>query len=264
MSNAELLVDELLSNVATIDGGPSTSANDRSRVDKLVLALSDLRSEEDHLSDPKLFDNYSVAYTSSSPEQARVGSAPAGGRFRGRIGRLLFLNRGIFQHIYSPNTVVNLVAFKLLGVLQGAVGLKGTLTPLASDENFGANGVQVDFEPPRISLGRLVFQFGPRSIVKLKTTYLDDRVRIGIGSRGSLFVFTKGEAAHSTVAQEWKLLFSSEASGRRLIPIFALPAALVTLFCASAFSPIAGLLSFGVLAAVAQNLKVTYGGTPMD
>lgn len=36
---------------------------------------------------------------------------------------------------------------------------------------------------------------GPPSSVQLSTTYLDDKVRLGKGSRGSLFVFARGGAA---------------------------------------------------------------------
>jgi hypothetical protein len=36
---------------------------------------------------------------------------------------------------------------------------------------------------------------GPPSSVQLTTTYLDERIRLGKGSRGSLFVFTRGGAA---------------------------------------------------------------------
>ena len=36
---------------------------------------------------------------------------------------------------------------------------------------------------------------GPPSSVQLTTTYLDERVRLGKGSRGSLFVFTRGGQA---------------------------------------------------------------------
>jgi hypothetical protein len=36
---------------------------------------------------------------------------------------------------------------------------------------------------------------GPPSSVQLSTPYLDERVRLGKGSRGSLFVFTRGGAA---------------------------------------------------------------------
>lgn len=42
---------------------------------------------------------------------------------------------------------------------------------------------------------RFHFRIGPPSSVQLATTYLDEEVRLGQGSRGSLFVFTRGGAA---------------------------------------------------------------------
>ena len=46
--------------------------------------------------------------------------------------------------------------------------------------------IQVVFEPPELRLGALEFQYGGESEVKLEITYIDDRVRLGKGSRGSL------------------------------------------------------------------------------
>lgn len=40
-------------------------------------------------------------------------------------------------------------------------------------------------------------RFGPSSSVILTTTWLDDRVRLGRGSRGSRFVFLRGGYARS-------------------------------------------------------------------
>ena len=56
---------------------------------------------------------------------------------------------------------------------------------------YGA--LQVSFEPPRVSLpGGISLAVGPSSSVVLSTTYLDERVRLGKGGRGSSFVFTRG------------------------------------------------------------------------
>lgn len=41
----------------------------------------------------------------------------------------------------------------------------------------------------------IIIAAGPPSSVELQTQYLDERVRLGKGSRGSLFVFTRGGAA---------------------------------------------------------------------
>ena len=55
---------------------------------------------------------------------------------------------------------------------------------------------QVLFQPPRITLGRDInVPIGPKSSVVLTTTYLTPTFRLGKGSRGSLFVFTKGGPA---------------------------------------------------------------------
>ena len=56
--------------------------------------------------------------------------------------------------------------------------------------------LQVFFDPPVLSLpAGIHIRIGPPSTVVLKTTFVDERVRLGKGSRGSLFVFTRGAAA---------------------------------------------------------------------
>jgi hypothetical protein len=40
-------------------------------------------------------------------------------------------------------------------------------------------------------------RIGPESSVVLTTTYLDERVRLGKGSRGSRFIFVRGGEAES-------------------------------------------------------------------
>lgn len=255
-------MDELLERLSTTDGGPSTGPDVRAAVDGVILDLCASGRGQTPLADPRLFDRYCVSYTSPGPGQGRRG-APAGGRFRSRIGRALFRSRGLFQHVFHPNCVVNLVAFKLFGLVDGAVGLRGRLTPLGDGGHFGPNGVRVDFEPPRISLAGVVFQFARRSSVQIRTPYLDDRVRIGIGSRGSLFVFTKGGAAASTAAQEWEVLFSDDARGRKLIPAAAIPAAIVGLLaCAALLPPPLAVLAVLCTAALGRQSRVKYTGRP--
>eukprot|EP00798_Chlamydomonas_sp_ICE-L_P001374 gene1374-32739_t len=82
--------------------------------------------------------------------------------------------------------------FEALGILDGAVGLRGVIEPVGDDNAT----VKVLFDPPVLTLkDSLHLRIGPPSSVQLTTTYLDDRVRIGKGSRGSLFVFTRGGLA---------------------------------------------------------------------
>lgn len=51
--------------------------------------------------------------------------------------------------------------------------------------------IKVVFEPPELKIGSLGFQFGGESEVQLEITYIDDKLRLGKGSRGSLFVFQR-------------------------------------------------------------------------
>jgi hypothetical protein len=70
----------------------------------------------------------------------------------------------------------------------------------AENEKYAGDGmtVRARFESPRITLGGLPsFSVGPKSSVVLSTTYLDEDVRLGKGSRGSLFVFARKSAAQA-------------------------------------------------------------------
>lgn len=60
--------------------------------------------------------------------------------------------------------------------------------------------LQVLFEKPELCLGGLSVRIGPPSSVILKTSYLDEAVRLGKGSRGSKFVFVRGGEAESAGA----------------------------------------------------------------
>lgn len=51
--------------------------------------------------------------------------------------------------------------------------------------------IQVVFEPPELKVGGLEFRYGGQSEVKLQITYIDEKIRLGLGSRGSLFVFKR-------------------------------------------------------------------------
>lgn len=92
-------------------------------------------------------------------------------------------NRLCFFHLLQPNFSSSSVHPPF-----PTDGLCGIVKALAS--------AQVKFQPPRLTLSGLIdLPIGPQSSVVLTTTYLTPTVRLGKGSRGSLFVFTKGGAA---------------------------------------------------------------------
>lgn len=208
------LVDELLTSVRDTDRGVDMSSTRRARVETLIKRLGESACGEMLLDKPSLFGRYAVMYSSTSGDS---GSPAAGGRFRTRWGRLFFGTRGLFQHVLRPDVVVNMVCFSLLGLLDGCVTLKGRFKVL-DEEVIGRNGVQVEFERPRLALGKLVFEYGPKSSVKLVTTYLDERVRLGRGSRGGLFLFER-EKVEGGMADEWNYIYNTKPLPTVLLPL---------------------------------------------
>ena len=186
-------VEELTRLIENTDSGASVSAAKRGEIDTIIESLIETgNAQSDALDDEAIFGNYAVSYTSPGADQ---NGAPAGGRFRGRLGRLLFRTNGLYQLIAKPDVCCNLVRFKLFGLLPGCVSLKGSFSKIKEQT------VEVLFKQPTLTLCGLTLGFGPKSKVELVTPFLDRErgVRIGKGSRGSLFVFIKGEEADSDV-----------------------------------------------------------------
>jgi len=177
---------QLLREVESTDNLAPVGKEKRKQIDKLINELIETTANEDPLDNPDIFSNYNVAYT--SPGDGQKG-APAGGRYRSRLGRLLFRTTGLYQMIDRPNLAKNLVTFALFGLFPGSIALVGKF------EKVNPKTVRVFFEKPKLTLFGKTFNFGPTSSVVLWTPYLSGNLRIGKGSLGSLFVFTKGGKA---------------------------------------------------------------------
>lgn len=186
-------VRELLRLVADSDGGARMDAETRGTVDGMIGELETVGSDASVTApndDARVFGYYDVSYVSVGDKQT---GNPAGGRFRSPLGKFLFKTIGLEQNLFAPNKIENRVAFTLLGCLPGEVTLEGTFAP--AGETDDGRTVKASFDPPGISVaGGPKLRIGPKSSVVLSTTYLDDHVRLGKGSRGSLFVFTKKSA----------------------------------------------------------------------
>ena len=76
------------------------------RIKTLIDKLESVGAEQapQPLQNPAIFGNYEVAFSAAGARQ--VGQ-PAGGRFRGALGRSLFQTTGLFQHVLSPNCVAS-------------------------------------------------------------------------------------------------------------------------------------------------------------
>eukprot|EP00850_Spirogloea_muscicola_P007648 SM000039S14478 [mRNA] locus=s39:348514:349899:- [translate_table: standard] len=173
------LIDELLTLVAGTDRGAATSPTVRERAAALIEELERCGMPEP-LQSPLIFGEWDVVYTSSP--------TAAGGGYRSAAGRLLLRFHELVQGIAPPDRVTNRVSFAVLGLLQCAVVLQGKF------EGEDSRWVKVDFEPPQLTLGPLHFTYARTSTVRLSTTYLDERLRLGRGSRGSVFVFARRPA----------------------------------------------------------------------
>ncbi len=98
--------------------------------------------------------------------------------------------QGITQIIDKPNGVVeNMAEFQLLGSIPGMLNITGTCAPAAEDA--GAVQVDVVFLACEIKVGGVSVTLplewaSPKGWVR--TTYLDEEMRIGRGDKGSVFV----------------------------------------------------------------------------
>jgi hypothetical protein len=193
-AKANLLVDELLGLIKNTDSGENISNERRLRANDIIRQLHIIGSAQElrPLNNPLIYGNYNVEYVSQGNAQA---GAPAGGRFRSGIGKILFRTTRLCQSVLLPDVVTNKIEALLFGFLPIAVGLRGYLVSIPEQEGGPNNQdcVKVFFDPPELTLpGGISTRIGPPSSVVLTTTYLDERVRLGKGSRGSLFVFTRG------------------------------------------------------------------------
>ncbi|ERN12488.1 probable plastid-lipid-associated protein 8, chloroplastic [Amborella trichopoda] len=168
------LVDSILSKVVNTDRGVMLAKDDHKNVAELAQKLGEFCVSQP-VKNPLIFGEWDVVYCSNP-------TSPGGG-YRSAIGRLIFKTEEMVQTVKAPDYVYNKVTFSIFGFLNGEVSLKGKL--IALDDKW----IQVIFEPPQLKVGALEFEYGGESEVKLKITYIDEKVRLGKGSRGSLFVF---------------------------------------------------------------------------
>ncbi|GAB2286357.1 Probable plastid-lipid-associated protein 8, chloroplastic [Dionaea muscipula] len=170
------LVPSILSKVSRTDGGVQLTEDEHKEVACIAEELQKYCVDEP-VKCPLIFGEWDVVYCSrpTSP----------GGLYRSTLGRVFLQTKEMVQILEAPDTVRNKVLFSALGFLDGEVSLKGKLKVL--DERW----VQVVFEPPEVKVGALEFQYGGESEVKLQITYIDEKIRLGKGSRGSLFVFQR-------------------------------------------------------------------------
>ncbi|XP_026454255.1 probable plastid-lipid-associated protein 8, chloroplastic [Papaver somniferum] len=172
----EDLVASILSKVTGTDRGVSLTKEGHKEVAEVAQKLQKYCVDEP-VKCPLIFGEWDVLYCS-------VPTSPGGG-YRSALGRVFFKTKQMIQVVEAPACVKNKVSFSLFGFIDGEVSLKGALNVL--DEKW----IQVIFEPPELKVGGFNFTYGGESEVKLEISYVDEKIRLGKGSRGSLFVFLR-------------------------------------------------------------------------
>ena len=178
-------VDQLLDVVSKTDRGVRAKEGTRNIIDGLIARLERSYKGTDASETPEwLYRDSEVVYVG---QRSSKRANAAGGRFRGRVGRLLFRTTALYQHIQKDGDglrAVNANRFRFLGLLPGCAVLRGVaekendLEALSAkfDRTLSENTLRASFERPKIAFGPLVCEAGPASVVRLDTTYLDDRV----------------------------------------------------------------------------------------
>jgi hypothetical protein len=178
-------VDQLLDVVSKTDRGVRAKEGTRNIIDGLIARLERSYKGTDASETPEwLYRDSEVVYVG---QRSSKRANAAGGRFRGRVGRLLFRTTALYQHIQKDGDslrAVNANRFRFLGLLPGCAVLRGAaekendIEALSAkfDRSLSENTLRASFEQPKIAFGPLVFEAGPASVVRLDTTYLDDRV----------------------------------------------------------------------------------------
>ncbi|EYU22076.1 hypothetical protein ABFS82_01G042500 [Erythranthe guttata] len=172
----EDLVEKILSKVVQTDRGVLLTKEEHQKVADVADELQSFCVDEP-VKCPLIFGEWDVLYCSNP-------TSPGGG-YRSAVGRIFFKTKEMMQAVEAPDIVRNRVSFSLFGFVDGEVSLKGKLTAL--DEKW----IQVVFEAPELKVGGFEFSYGGESEVKLQITYIDEKIRLGKGSRGSLFVFQR-------------------------------------------------------------------------
>lgn len=168
-AKANLLVDELLELIKNTDSGEKISNERRIRSNDIIRDLQTIGATQElrPLNNPLIWGNYNVAYVSQGNAQA---GAPAGGRFRSGVGKILFRTTRLCQSVLKPDIVTNKIEALLFGFLPVAVGLRGILKGIPEKEGGPDNKdcVKVFFNPPELTLpGGINTCIGPPSSVVL-------------------------------------------------------------------------------------------------
>lgn len=255
-------VDALLAELVDVDVERDETAISRHISD---LEGSYAPSDDDARFEP-LLGLYEVSYVKT----AKTGDNPVGGKWTKRSGlpQKILKTRRAFQHIAATNSTgrgallaldgrkvvaeaINVISLEALwGLCRCSVILRGDAIALNTTERsinvsqpLSTVAVRAIFDAPRIVFGKTGRWFniniGPKSSVLLDASFVDDRIRIGVGgTSGTRFVFKRCQETDEEATEFRGLL------------------AMKPLKKPKALSILAALGSFGLYAAISRGFRV--------
>lgn len=115
----------LLELIENTDRGIGASSELRAEIGAVISGLESSWEGTDAFAEParsQLLRRCEVAYVGQASSKA---ANAAGGKYRGRLGRVLFRTEALFQHVLPGDVAVNVIQFKLFGLIPGAAVLPG-------------------------------------------------------------------------------------------------------------------------------------------
>lgn len=188
-STQAALVKDLLRIASETNSGANASQGQRQDIKNLAEQLQEAGGVENPVYNDLTWGDYEVTY-SSNPRAA------GGPILRSPPGQIIFSNQQLRQTLNPPETLINSVSFKCLGLFPGNAKQPAVIQPLTG------NTYKITLEPARI----YGIKLGPESTERtFEVLYLDERVRVvqflpsspAKGSEPVLFVLRRLGAVHA-------------------------------------------------------------------
>ena len=258
----ESKISDVLNILKNTDYGANCPTTTCVKVNDFIDNVSIVENKIAPIDNELLFGNYKVSFSNNGNDQK--GGPAAGGGFRNM--KYIYKVDGLYQHVLRDGNsiqVINYVKGKLFHWFILSVMLKGKVEKLSEERKkdilstYGnkmtKSAVKADFEPPRLALSYgdnvlLSLSVGPKSSVELDTTYVDEKIRVGKGARGSYFVFERLLPGTAEFYQSDKYKAALQKPFLQIRKIAYVTAAISTLFLVKKVNPIVnGIILIGSL-----------------
>jgi len=246
-SSRQTVVDQLVTVIQKTKKEPKTKNASKDQIISLIEQLEEEGSDTKYLDDPiyveknnngserggnLLWDSYELAYFDSSIDGKDKMSKKGPPKFS-KLLRPFFGLRYSFQHVV-PDRVINDVGVKIFGI-PVCILAGGNYTRISKEDANAIKNetgtvlktdttVRIDFEEPVLWLGNkrfpLILSLGSKGQsppVTLCTTYMDNKLRLGLAAKGGRLVFTRGGRTREAFASDWEIVVKKKPLGKGVL-----------------------------------------------